>query len=207
MIEFSDLHRQQDAARPALERRIAAVLAHGRYMLGPEVRELAGHLAAFTGSKHCVMVAIGTDGLLISRMALGTAQRDEVIMTPFTFAATADVVVPLGSGPVFVDVEPDFSKIQAGGVEAKTTHRAKAIMPVSRYGQPADMDVINEVAGRHGGIPVIEDAAQILGATCKGRKSHSLWTLGVASFFPSKALGRYGDRGAILTNDDGLATA
>jgi UDP-2-acetamido-2-deoxy-ribo-hexuluronate aminotransferase len=205
VMEFINLRRQQDAIRPALERRFAAVLAHGQYIMGPEVRELEGRLAAFTGAKHCVTVASGTEGLLVSLMALGVGPGDEVITTPFTFVATVEVVVLLGARPVFVDVEPDTGNIQAGLIEAKITAKTKAIIPVGLYGQPADMDVINDVAARHGGIPVIEDAAQSFGATSNGRRSCNLSTIGVTSFFPSKPLGCYGDGGAVFTNDDALA--
>jgi UDP-2-acetamido-2-deoxy-ribo-hexuluronate aminotransferase len=206
-MEFINLRRQQDAIRPDLDRRMAAVLSHGRYILGPEVGELEERLSAFTGSKHCITVASGTEGLLISLMALGVGPGDEVITTPFTFVATVEVAVLLGATPVFVDVESDTCNIHAGLIEEKITPRTKAIMPVGMYGQPADMDAINEIAVKGGDIPVIEDAAQSFGATYNGKKSCNLSTLGVTSFFPSKPLGCYGDGGAIFTNDDGLAQA
>ncbi len=132
---------------------------------------------------------------------------DEVITTPFTFVATAEVIVLLGATPVFVDIEPDTCNIDAKQIEVKITPRTKAIMPVSLYGQVADMDEINAIAARHGDIPVIEDAAQSFGATYKGQKSCNLSTIGCTSFFPSKPLGCYGDGGAIFTNDDVLAQA
>jgi UDP-2-acetamido-2-deoxy-ribo-hexuluronate aminotransferase len=138
-------------------------------------------------------------------MALGVGPGDEVITTPFTFAATAEVIVLLGAKPVFVDIEPDTCNINTALIEAKITPRTKAIMPVSLYGQVADMDEISAIAARHGNIPVIEDAAQSFGATYKGRKSCNLSTFGCTSFFPSKPLGCYGDGGAIFTNDDSLA--
>jgi len=140
-------------------------------------------------------------------MALGIGPGDEVITSPFTFAATAEMIVLVGAKPVFVDIEPDTCNIDPTLIEAAITPRTKAIMPVSLYGQCADMDEINSIAVRHGNIPVIEDAAQSFGADYKGRKSCNLSTLGCTSFFPSKPLGCYGDGGAIFTNDDGLAQA
>jgi UDP-2-acetamido-2-deoxy-ribo-hexuluronate aminotransferase len=152
-------------------------------------------------------VASGTEALLISLMALDLKPGDEVITTPFTFVATAEVIVLLGAKPVFVDIEPDTCNIDAGQIEAKITARTRAIMPVSLYGQVADMDEINAIAARYGNIPVIEDAAQSFGATYRNRKSCNLSTMGCTSFFPSKPLGCYGDGGAIFTNDDVLAQA
>jgi UDP-2-acetamido-2-deoxy-ribo-hexuluronate aminotransferase len=143
----------------------------------------------------------------MSLMALGIKPGDEIITTPFTFVATAEVIVLLGATPVFVDVEPDTCNIDAKLIEAKITPYTKAIMPVSLYGQTADMDAINAIAAKHGNLPVIEDAAQSFGATYKGRQSCNLSTIGCTSFFPSKPLGCYGDGGAIFTNDDALAQA
>lgn len=206
-IEFVDLKTQQDALRPQLESRIHRVLHHGQYILGPEVRELEERLAAYTGAKHCVTVASGTEGLLIALMALGIGPGDEVITTPFTFVATAEVIVLLGAKPVFVDIEPDTCNIDAFKIEAAITPRTRAIVPVSLYGQPADMDRINDIATRHGNVPVIEDAAQSFGATYRERMSCNLSTVGCTSFFPSKPLGCYGDGGAAFTSDDLLAKA
>jgi len=206
-IPFIDLATQQAQFRPHLERNLETVLRHGQYILGPEVRELEARLAAYTGAKHCITVASGTEALLISLMALGIGPGDEVITTPFTFVATVEVIVLLGAKPVFVDIEPDTCNIDAALIEAKITDETKAIMPVGLYGQPADMDAINAIAARHGNIPVIEDAAQSFGATYKGRQSGNLSTLGCTSFFPSKPLGGYGDGGAIFTSDDALAQA
>ena len=206
-LPFIDLKTQQDAIRPQLEERIQRVIHHGQYIMGPEVKELENKLAAHTGAKHCITVASGTEALLISLMALGIGPGDEVITTPFTFAATAEVIVLLGAKPVFVDIEPDTCNIDARLIEAKITPHTKAIMPVSLYGQVAEMDEINAIALKHGDIPVIEDAAQSFGATYKGRKSCNVSTIGCTSFFPSKPLGCYGDGGAIFTNDDTLALA
>jgi UDP-2-acetamido-2-deoxy-ribo-hexuluronate aminotransferase len=206
-IPFIDLKTQYQALKPQIHARIDAVLEHGQYIMGPEVKELEEKLALYTGAKHCITVASGTEALLMSLMALDIKPGDEIITTPFTFVATAEVIVLLGAKPVFVDVEPDTGNIDASLIETKITAKTKAIMPVSLYGQVADMDEINAISARNGNIPVIEDAAQSFGATYKGRKSCNLSTIGCTSFFPSKPLGCYGDGGAIFTNDDNLAQA
>lgn len=204
MIPFIDLKSQQDRIRPALDKRIAAVLEHGQYIMGPEVAELEEKLAAYTGSKHCVSVSSGTDALLIALMALGIKAGDEVITTPFSFFATAEVIMLLGAKPVFVDIDPRTYNLDPKLIEAAITPQTKAIMPVSLYGQCADFDAINAIAAKHR-LPVVEDAAQSFGGTYKGRKSCALSTIGCTSFFPSKPLGCYGDGGACFTDDDGLA--
>ena len=204
-IQFIDLKSQYQALKSSIDARIQRVLDHGQYIMGPEVAELETKLAAYTGAKHCITVASGTEALLIALMALGIRPGDEVITTPFTFVATAEMIVLIGAVPVFVDIDPETCNIDASKIEAAITPKTKAIMPVSLYGQPADMDEINAIAARHGNIPVIEDAAQSFGAEYKGRKSCNLSTIGCTSFFPSKPLGCYGDGGAIFTNDDALA--
>lgn len=206
-MQFIDLKTQQAAIKVDLDRRIADVLAHGQYIMGPEIQELETALANFVGTKHCVSVASGTEALLISLMALGVGPGDEVITTPFTFVATAEVIVLLGAKPVFVDVEPHTANIDPTQIAAKISSRTKAIIPVSLYGQVADMDAINAIAAKHGGIPVIEDGCQSFGSEYGGRKSCALSTIGCTSFFPSKPLGCYGDGGALFTDDDTLATA
>jgi UDP-2-acetamido-2-deoxy-ribo-hexuluronate aminotransferase len=205
-IEFIDLKSQYAALKTRIDERMQRVLDHGQYIMGPEVAELEARLAAFTGARHCVTVASGTEALLIALMAIGLKPADEVITTPFTFAATAEMIVLLGGVPVFADIEPDTCNIDATLIEARITPRTRAIMPVGLYGQCADMDAINAIAARHG-LPVIEDAAQSFGATYKRRKSCNLSTIGCTSFFPSKPLGCYGDGGALFTDDDALAQA
>lgn len=205
-MDFIDLKTQYRALRDPINSRIQKVLDHGQYIMGPEVAELEGKLAAYTGSKHCITVASGTEALLIALMALDIKAGDEVITPSFTFVATAEVIVLAGAKPVFVDVEPDTCNVDPKKLEALITPRTKAIMPVSLYGQVADMDEINAIAARHR-LPVIEDAAQSFGATYKGRKSCALSTIGCTSFFPSKPLACYGDGGAIFTDDDALAKA
>lgn len=205
-MEFIDLKSQYNALRENINARIQTVLDHGQYIMGPEVKELEDKLVAYTGAKHCITVASGTEALLIALMALGVKPGDEVITTPFSFIATAEVIVLLGAKPVFVDIELDTCNINVALIEEKITARTKVIMPVSLYGQPADMDEINALAEKHG-LAVIEDAAQSFGATYKGKKSCNLSTIGCTSFFPSKPLGCYGDGGAIFTSDDALAQA
>lgn len=205
-LPFIDLKAQYQALKSSIDARIQRVLDHGQYIMGPEVKELEDQLAAHVGVRHCITVASGTEALLIALMALDLQPGQEVITTPFTFAATAEMIVLAGGRPVFVDIEPDTCNIDPNLVEAAITPRTRAIMPVSLYGQVADMDEINEIAARHG-LAVVEDAAQSFGATYKGRKSCGLSTFGATSFFPSKPLGCYGDGGALFTDDDGLAQA
>lgn len=205
-IPFIDLATQQSSLRPQLERNIHRVLHHGQYIMGPEVRELEDKLAAYVGVKHCITASSGTDTLLIAMMALGIGPGDEVITTPFTFIATGEMIALLGAKPVFVDIDPRTYIIDATKIEAAITIQTRAIMPVSLYGQCADMDAINTIAAKHN-LPVIEDGAQSFGATYKGRRSCGLSTIGSTSFFPSKPLGCYGDGGALFTSDDSLAKA
>lgn len=205
-MDFVDLKSQYQALRSHIDARIQTVLDHGQYIMGPEVAELEARLAAYTGARHCVTVSSGTEALLISLMALGIKPGDEVITTPFSFIATAEVIVLLGATPVFADIDPATCNLDPALVEERVTARTRAIMPVSLYGQPADMDAINAIAHRHG-LSVIEDAAQSFGATYQGKRSCNLSHIGCTSFFPSKPLGCYGDGGAIFTSDDDLATA
>ncbi|MER2515711.1 MAG: DegT/DnrJ/EryC1/StrS family aminotransferase [Candidatus Accumulibacter phosphatis] len=204
-MQFIDLGSQYQALKASIDSRIQRVLDHGQYIMGPEVRELEDSLESYTGAQHCITVSSGTEALLISLMALGIGRGDEVITTPFTFVATAEVIALLGATPVFVDIEADTCNIDAALIEGAITPRTKAIIPVSLYGQPCDMSEINTLAARHGNIPVIEDAAQSFGARYNGTRSCNLSTIGCTSFFPSKPLGCYGDGGAILTNDATLA--
>ena len=205
-MQFTDLKSQYAALKASIDARIQRVLDHGQYIMGPEVAEMEAALAAFTGAKHCVAVASGTEALLIALMALGVKPGDEIITTPFTFAATAEMIVLIGAVPVYVDIEPDTCNLDATLIEAAITPRTRAIMPVGLYGQAADMDAINAVAARHR-LAVIEDAAQSFGAGYRGRRSGALSTIGCTSFFPSKPLGCYGDGGALFTSDDALAQA
>lgn len=205
-MQFIDLKSQYQALKAGIDTRIQTVLDHGQYIMGPEVAELEAALAGLTGAKHCITVSSGTEALLIALMAEGIGPGHEVITTPFTFAATAETIVLTGAKPVYVDIKPSDCNIDPTLIEAAITPRTRAIMPVSLYGQVADMDEINAIAARHG-LSVIEDAAQSFGATYKGRKSCNVSRIGATSFFPSKPLGCYGDGGALFTSDDALAQA
>jgi len=204
-IEFVDLKTQQRKILPELERRMKAVLQHGRYIMGPEIQELEEKLAAYVGVKQCIAVASGTDALLISLMALGVGAGDEVVTTPFTFISTGETIALLGAKLVFVDIDGRSYNLDPSLLEAAITPKTRAILPVSLYGQCPDMDAINAIAGKYG-VPVIEDAAQSFGASYRGRKSCALSRIGCTSFFPSKPLGCYGDGGACFTDDEDLAT-
>lgn len=203
-MKFVDLDAQQERLRREIEAGIAGVLAHGQYILGPEVAELEDRLASHCGAKHCIAVANGTDALQIALMALGVGPGDEVITPGFSYIATAEAALLLGAKVVFVDIDAATYNLDPALLEAAITGRTKAVIPVSLYGQCADFDAINAIANRHG-IPVIEDAAQSFGASTGGRKSGNLSTVACTSFFPSKPLGCYGDGGALFTSDDGLA--
>ena len=204
MIPFADLKSQYRALETEIQTRINRVLEHGQFIMGPEVAELEQKLKDFTGAKYCITVSSGTDALLISLMALNICPGDEVITTPFSFIATAEVIALIGAVPVFVDVDPLTCNIDAEKIETKITAKTKAIIPVSLYGQVSDMEEINEIAIRYD-LAVIEDAAQSFGAEYRTRKSCNLSTVGCTSFFPSKPLGCYGDGGAIFTNDSNIA--
>lgn len=204
-IQFIDLKAQYKALKSSIDGRIQRVLEHGQYIMGPEVRELEESLESRVGARHCITVSSGTDALLIALMALEVGPGDEVITTPFTFVATAEVIALLGATPVFIDVEPDTCNMDPQLLAAAINSRTRAIIPVSLYGQPCDMDEINAIADANS-VPVIEDAAQSFGATYRNRPSCRLSKIACTSFFPSKPLGCYGDGGAIFTDDEALAT-
>uniref|UniRef100_UPI002249A2D8 DegT/DnrJ/EryC1/StrS aminotransferase n=1 Tax=Psychrobacter cryohalolentis (strain ATCC BAA-1226 / DSM 17306 / VKM B-2378 / K5) TaxID=335284 RepID=UPI002249A2D8 len=205
MMQFIDLVAQQDRIKDKLNTNIQKVLAHGQYILGPEVHELEEKLSAYTGAKYCITCANGTDALQIAQMVFGIGPGDEVITPGFTYIATAETVAVLGAKPIYVDINPKTYNLDVEQLEAAITPRTKAIIGVSLYGQCADYDAINAIAAKYN-IPVIEDAAQSFGASYKGRKSCNLTTIACTSFFPSKPLGCYGDGGAIFTSDEALAT-
>lgn len=202
-VPFLDLKPQYKALEKPINDRIQMVLNHGQFILGPEVEECERALASFIGVRHCLTAASGTDSLVMALMALGVGHGDEVITTPFSFFATAEVISILGATPVFVDIEPVAFNLDPSKLEKAITKKTKAIMPVSLYGQPADYDEINAIAAKHG-LPVIEDAAQSFGARYKDKKSCNLTLIGSTSFFPAKPLGCYGDGGAVFTNDESL---
>lgn len=203
-MQFIDLQAQYRAYQGAIDAGIKDVLDSSRYINGPQIKELEEALAAFTGAKHAIGCASGTAALVMNMLAWRVRPGDEVITTPFTFFATAEVIALMNAKSVFVDVDPETLNIDATKIEAAITEKTKAIIPVSLYGQCADLDAVNAIAAPHG-IPVLEDACQSLGATIDGRQSCSLTTAAAVSFFPSKPLGCYGDGGMAFTNDDDLA--
>lgn len=203
-MEFINLKAQYAAYKAEIDERVLSVFGSAAFIMGKEVEELEAAMSAYTGAKHAVSCASGTDALLLALMALDIGAGDEVITTPFTFIATAEVIALLGAKPVFVDIDEATYNIDPSKIEAAITDRTKAIIPVSLYGQCADMDEINAIAEKHG-ITVIEDAAQSFGAEYKGKKSCNLSRIGCTSFFPSKPLGCYGDGGAVFTSDDDIA--
>ncbi len=203
MIPFLDLKPQYKALEKNINERIQTVLNHGQFILGPEVEECEKALNAYIGSKYCLTAASGTDALVMALMAYGIGPGDEVITTPFSFFATAEVISLVGAEPVFVDIEADTYNLDASKIEKAITKKTKAIMPVSLYGQPADFEAFNAIGAKHG-LPIIEDAAQSFGARYKNAKSCHLSSVGATSFFPAKPLGCYGDGGAVFTDDKDL---
>lgn len=205
-VPFIDLKSQYLALKNSIDSRIQKVLESGAYIGGPEVGELEKTLAQHTGSKHCLAVGSGTDALLMPLMALGIGPGDEVITTAFSFIATAETIVLAGATPVYVDIDRKTFNIDPAKIEAAITPKTKAIMPVSLYGQAADLNEINAIAKKHG-LFVIEDTAQSYGAGYGDKKSGALTTAAGTSFYPAKPLGCYGEGGAIFTNDDQLHLA
>jgi UDP-2-acetamido-2-deoxy-ribo-hexuluronate aminotransferase len=203
-MEFIDLKTQYRNYKSEIDTRMAAVLAHGQFILGPEIAELEAVLAQYVGVKHCLTIASGTDSLEIALRALDIGSGNEVITVPFTWISTAEVVSLVGAKTVFVDIEPETYNIDVNQIEKAITPKTKAILPVSLFGQMPDYDRINAIAAKYN-LPVIEDAAQSFGASQRGRRSGSVTLIGSTSFFPAKPLGCYGDGGALFTNDDALA--
>lgn len=222
-MRFIDLSRQQESIRDEIESRIKAVLDHGQYVMGPEIEVLEAELAKYTGARHAIACASGTDALLLALMAYGAGPGDAVVTTPFTFMATAEAIALVGAVPIFVDIdpatfnidpaliEPVLESIENGehpAVKTRPGHAlaVRGIIGVDLFGLPADYSRINDIARRHG-LFVIEDAAQSFGAECFGKKACSLAEVGCTSFFPAKPLGAYGDGGMCFTSDDALADA
>jgi len=203
-MHFIDLAQQQKKIKALLDTNMAKILDHGLYIKGPEVKALEESLCHYSGAKHAIACANGTDALQIALMALDLKPGDEVITTPFTFIATGEVIILLGLKPVFVDIDPQTYNIDANKIEDKITKNTRVILPVSLYGQCADMDVINAIAEKYN-LVVIEDGAQSFGAEYHGKKSCNLSSLSTTSFFPSKPLGCYGDGGMVFTSDQKLA--
>ncbi len=205
-IPFIDLKAQYLALKPQIDANIQKVLDHGQFIMGPEVEALEQGLADYLGCRYALACSSGTDAAIIAMMALGIGPGDEVIIPGFSFIATAETVVLVGATPVLVDIEPRSYNINVNEIAKAITERTRAIVPVGLYGQPADMDEINDLAQKHN-LYVIEDAAQSFGAPYKSGKSGALGQVGCTSFFPAKPLGCYGDGGAIFTEDEALAEA
>ncbi len=203
-IDFANLQLQYQRYKEEIDQAMQAVLDRSNYIMGKEVRELEEALASYTQAKHAITCGSGTDALLLAMMALGIKPGDEIITTPFTFIATAETIAFLGATPVFVDIDAKTYNIDATLIEAAITPKTKAIMPVSLYGQPADMDAITTIATMHH-LRVIIDGAQSFGATYRGAIESTLGDIATTSFFPAKPLGCFGDGGALFTNDDDLA--
>jgi UDP-2-acetamido-2-deoxy-ribo-hexuluronate aminotransferase len=211
-IEFIDLKAQQERIRESVDERISRVLDHGIYIMGPEITELEEKLAEYTGAKHCISCANGTDALMMALMAYDVKPGDIVFTTPFTFFATAEVIALLGAIPVFVDIDEKTFNIDAGKLRTTIEEvlknndvaKLRGIIPVDLFGQAADYDEINAIA-KEFNLFVLEDAAQSFGASYKGRKAGSLAEIATTSFFPAKPLGCYGDGGAIFCESDEIA--
>jgi len=203
-IPFLDLKRQYQSIKEEIDGVVREVVESGRYIGGEKIENFEKNIAKYIGVKHAIGVSSGTDALLVSLMAIGVGQGDEVITSPFTFIATAEVISFLGAKPVFIDINEESFNIDAAFIEGKITSKTKAIIPVHLFGQMAEMDKIIEIAERHG-LRVIEDAAQSIGATFNGKSACSFGDIGCLSFFPSKNLGAFGDGGMVCTNDDEIA--
>lgn len=204
MIRMVDLKRQYAALKKEIDEAVGAVLTQTQFILGPNVGRLEAEIASYHQLAHAIGVANGTDALLLALRACGIGEGDEVITTPFTFIATAEVVAILKATPVFVDICPDTFNIDPQLIEEKITPRTKAIIPVHLFGHPAAMDPIMEIAKKHN-LKVIEDCAQAFGARYKGRAVGTIGDAGCFSFFPSKNLGGYGDGGMVITGNDDIA--
>jgi len=203
-IDFANLQYQYQLYKDEIDSAIHTVLDKSNYIMGEEVHQLEENLHEFTGAKHAITCSSGTDALLLAMMALDIKPGDEIITTPFTFIATAETIAFLGAKPVFVDIDEKTYNIDSSKIEEKITSKTKAIIPVSLYGQPADIDAIQAVADKHN-LKVIIDGAQSFGSTYKGKTDSNLGDISTTSFFPAKPLGCFGDGGAVFTNDDELA--
>ena len=203
-IPFIDLKSQYLAYKKEIDQAIQRVIDNTSFIHGTEITQLENELSHYTQARHSIACSSGTDALILALMALGIQPGDEVITTAFTFVATAEAICLVGGKPVFVDIKPDTCLIDHTQIEAAITAKTKAIIPVSLFGQTADMDAINAIATKYQ-LTVIEDAAQSFGATYKNKKSCALSTLACTSFFPAKPLGCYGDGGAVFTSEPALA--
>jgi dTDP-4-amino-4,6-dideoxygalactose transaminase len=203
-VPFLDLKAQFAGIRADVMAAVEKVLDSQHFILGPEVQKLEDELADYLGVQHAIGCASGSDALLLALMALEVGPGDEVITTPFTFGATAGSVARLGAKPVFVDIDPETYNLDVQQIAAAITPRTRALMPVHLFGLAAPMDAVLRIAREHN-LPVIEDAAQAIGAWFRGKSIGGLGTIGCFSFFPSKNLGGAGDGGMVTTNDAQIA--
>jgi UDP-2-acetamido-2-deoxy-ribo-hexuluronate aminotransferase len=203
-INFANLQLQYQTYKKKIDENLQKILKNSNYILGEEVTILEKELENFTGSKYAITCSSGTDALLLALMVIDIQPGDEIITTPFTWISAAEMIALLKAKPVFVDIEPDTYNINANLIEAAITKKTKAIMPVSLYGQPADIDVIQTIANRYN-LKVIIDGAQSFGSTYKNKTDSNLGDISITSFFPSKPLGCYGDGGAVFTNNEEYA--
>jgi len=203
-IDFANLKYQYKLYKDEIDEAIHSVLDKSNYIMGEEVTQLEKSLEEFTGARYAITCSSGTDALLLAMMALDIKPGDEIITTPFTFIATAETIALMGAIPVFVDIDEKTYNMDAFKIEEKITVKTKAIMPVSLYGQPADMDAIQDIANKYN-LKVIVDGAQSFGSTFNGKTDSNLGDISTTSFFPAKPLGCFGDGGAVFTNDEELA--
>ena len=203
-VPFIDLPREYRTIKDEIDAAIRGVVESGQFILGPQVAAFEREMAAYCGAAHGIGVANGTDALRLALEVAGVGAGDEVITTPFTFVATAEMISQLGAVPVFADIEPEGYGLDPEDVARKITPRTKAVIPVHLYGEPAAMEPLMKLADAHG-LPVIEDAAQAIGAESAGRRAGSIGRFGCFSFFPTKNLGAYGDAGFVTTNDPDIA--
>jgi UDP-2-acetamido-2-deoxy-ribo-hexuluronate aminotransferase len=204
-IDFANLQYQYQLYKTEIDEAIQNVLNKSNYIMGDEVRELENNLQNFTGASHAITCSSGTDALLLAMMALDIKPGDEIITTPFTFIATAETIAFLGAKPVFVDIDEKTYNIDTTKIEEKITDKTKAIIAVSLYGQPCDIDALEQLKIKHSKLKIIIDGAQSFGSTYKGRTDSNLGDISTTSFFPAKPLGCFGDGGAVFTNSDELA--
>ncbi len=203
-VSLLDLAEQNQLLRPEIEAALGRVLDTNGFILGAEVAALEKELAEYCGAKHAIACASGTDALLLALMAYDTGYDDEVITTPYSFFATVSAVTRLGAVPIFVDIDPKTYNLDVSQIEARITDKTKAIQPVHLYGQCADMDALLKISEKYN-VPIVEDAAQAIGAEENGKRAGSIGDIGCFSFYPSKNLGGMGDGGFMTTNDDELA--
>ena len=203
-VPLLDLAEQNQSLRPEIEAALGRVLDTNGFILGAEVAALEKELADYCGAKHAIACASGTDALLLALMAYDIGYDDEVITTPYSFFATVSCITRLGAVPIFVDIDPKTYNLDVSQIEARITDKTKAIQPVHLYGQCADMDALLKISEKYN-IPIVEDAAQAIGAEDGGRRAGSIGDIGCFSFYPSKNLGGMGDGGFMTTSDDALA--